>query len=197
MTISQLIAYADKIKPNAFDAETKTIWVNEAEGMIMSDAMLTESLTMKNYNYVNSALWTGTGVTFPTAETILLPSVSGFSIGGTVTISGLTENSANNGISAVITDISDDGLTLTFADDTFTVGLTPDTGTAVLAFDGTDTVLLVPFPHDKLYRSYLCAMIDFANGEIDKYNNAMMMFNKQFSEFTEWYARTYRPADRE
>lgn len=58
-----------------------------------------------------------------------------------------------------------------------------------------DTPLLVLPPHDKLYRSYLMAMIDFSNGEYERYQNAMQLFNAQFSEFSRWFARTYRPAD--
>jgi len=58
-----------------------------------------------------------------------------------------------------------------------------------------ETELLVKPPHDKLYISYLCAMIDFANGEYGKYQNSMQMFNAEFSEFMRWFATCYRPAD--
>ncbi len=58
-----------------------------------------------------------------------------------------------------------------------------------------NTELLVKPPHDKLYISYLCAMIDFANGEYRKYQNSMQMFNAEFSEFMRWFAAAYRPAD--
>lgn len=58
-----------------------------------------------------------------------------------------------------------------------------------------DTQLLIAFPHDKLYRAYLVAMIDFANGEYDKYANTMQMFNSFMDEFTAWVALNYRPAD--
>lgn len=58
-----------------------------------------------------------------------------------------------------------------------------------------DTELLVSPPHDKLYLSYLCALIDFANGEYGKYQNSMQMFNAEFSEFMRWFAGAYRPAD--
>lgn len=198
MTISELIAYADLIKPNQFDAETKLIWINEIEGMVLADVALATADAMKNYRYVLSESWTGTGVTFPTTETMLLPTACEFSIGGTVAISGLVTNSANNSSTGrKIVDISTDGLTLTFDDDSFTEGLTEDSGTAVLDFDGMDTELFITTSHDKLYRSYLCAMIDYANGEYDKYNNAMQMHNKQMNEFTAWYARTYAPADQE
>lgn len=58
-----------------------------------------------------------------------------------------------------------------------------------------ETILLVDPPHDKLYLSYLYAMIDFANGEYAKYQNSMQMFNAEFSEFMRWFAGAYRPAD--
>jgi hypothetical protein len=110
--ISDLLAYCDAVKPNAFDTATKLVWVNEIEGMIQTDVMLIASADVVQYDAEDTA-----------------------------------------------------------------------------------AALLVPAPHDKLYRSYLCAMIDFANGEYDRYNNSMAMFNTHYREFTEWYIRIYRPAD--
>lgn len=57
--------------------------------------------------------------------------------------------------------------------------------------------LLAKPPHDKIYWVYLSAMVDFANGEYDKYTNTMQMFNQFFGEYMRWYARTYNPADGE
>lgn len=58
-----------------------------------------------------------------------------------------------------------------------------------------NTEMLVKPPHDKLYWAYLAAMIDFANGEYNKYQNTMQLFNSYYGEFTRWFARNYRPAD--
>ena len=58
-----------------------------------------------------------------------------------------------------------------------------------------NTELLVNPPHDKLYAPYLEAKIDYANGEYEKYNNSMQMFNSFWSEFCRWFALVYRPAD--
>jgi hypothetical protein len=55
--------------------------------------------------------------------------------------------------------------------------------------------LLIEPPHDKIYAAYLAAKIDYANGEYNKYQNTMAMFNAHFTEFTRWYATHYRPAD--
>ena len=62
--------------------------------------------------------------------------------------------------------------------------------------DSGATLLAKP-PHDKTYWVYLSAMVDFANGEYDKYQNTMQMFNQFFGEYMRWYARTYNPADGE
>lgn len=59
-----------------------------------------------------------------------------------------------------------------------------------------DAVLLVRPPHDKLYLYYLTAMIDFANGEYQNYQNTMQVFNAAFASFMRYYAQHYRPADR-
>ena len=58
-----------------------------------------------------------------------------------------------------------------------------------------DTELLESPPHDKIYWTYLTAMIDFANGEYEKYQNTMQMFNNNYREFMRWFANNYRPAD--
>lgn len=55
--------------------------------------------------------------------------------------------------------------------------------------------LLVSPPHDKIYWAYLTAMIDFANGEYNKYQNTMQMFNSFFGEYMRWFSLVYHPAD--
>lgn len=57
------------------------------------------------------------------------------------------------------------------------------------------TDLLIKPPHDKLYALYLCAMIDFANGEYDKYANTMQLYNEFLEEYIGWYTLHFRPAD--
>ena len=61
--------------------------------------------------------------------------------------------------------------------------------------DNSGDMLAVMPPHDKLYPLYLQAKIHFANGEYDRYSNAMAMFNAAWGEFVRWFARTYSPAD--
>ncbi len=59
--------------------------------------------------------------------------------------------------------------------------------------DKNDTLTALP-PHDRIYRDYLQARIHFANGEYDRYQNAMAVFNSEWGEFVRWFARTYDPA---
>ena len=59
------------------------------------------------------------------------------------------------------------------------------------------TELLAKPPHDKIYWAYLTALIDFANGEYNKYQNTMQLSNSYFGEYMRWYALHYRPADGE
>lgn len=56
-----------------------------------------------------------------------------------------------------------------------------------------DTVLLVPAPYDDVYRYWLEAQIDYANGEYTKYNNSMSMFNNVYSAYERHYNRTHMP----
>lgn len=61
--------------------------------------------------------------------------------------------------------------------------------------ENAETELLVKPPHDKLYLSYLSAMICYANGEYNRYANEMQMFNAHFGEYMRWFTETYAPAD--
>ncbi len=57
-----------------------------------------------------------------------------------------------------------------------------------------DTELLVDPPHDAMYTVYLMAMIDFYNGEYQRYQNTSAMYSAMYSDFVTWFARTYDPA---
>ena len=112
-TLKGVIDAVDKAKPNGFDNDTKTRWLNEAEGKIQTEVFLLAPIDIIQYDY---------------------------------------ETDQN-------------------------------------------TLLLVDPPHDKLYYPYLAARIDFANGEYEKYQNSMQLFNDFYGEFVRWFARNYHPAD--
>ena len=56
-----------------------------------------------------------------------------------------------------------------------------------------DTVLLVPAPYDDIYLKWLEAQIDYANGDTQKYENSMTMYNNAYSTFQRHYNRTHMP----
>lgn len=49
--------------------------------------------------------------------------------------------------------------------------------------------LLAPAPYDKLYVSYLKAMIDFANEEYASYQNNQVQHVQDFGDFSNWVVR--------
>ena len=72
-------------------------------------------------------------------------------------------------------------------------------GAAEITFTGYDentdpnTELLVPAPHDNMYLQWLEAQIHYHNGEYDRYNNAIIMFNTTFGDYANHYNRTHMP----
>lgn len=60
-----------------------------------------------------------------------------------------------------------------------------------------DKDLIVGPPHDKLYYTYICAMLDFVNGEYSKYQNAIVIANSFMAEWAAWFNRTHKRDGRE
>jgi len=56
-----------------------------------------------------------------------------------------------------------------------------------------DTELLVGEPHDEIYLRWMEAQIDYHNGEIDKYNNSILLFQAAYAEFSKFYNRNHMP----
>lgn len=69
--------------------------------------------------------------------------------------------------------------------------------TATLRYDRMDTLEIEPlvaFPHDDIYDLWLQAKIDFANGEYNKYQNTMALYNECYGNFVRWFSSVYEPA---
>ena len=56
-----------------------------------------------------------------------------------------------------------------------------------------DAELMLPEPYDDYYPHYLCAQIDLALGETDRYANEMQMANTDQQEFAAWCRHRYLP----
>ena len=203
MKLTDVIAYCDRIKPNAFSDADKAAWVSEAEGLVYTEIFLLDPGEFRPY--VLSASYVAEGMCFPEADLIRLktPIPDEFSAGGLIklTVDQTSETSLygdNSGTTKYkILSISADGCEIRIGAELTDTGREEDPAPWTLTFDGTGIVLAVRPPHDKLYSAYLTAMIDFGNGEYNKYQNSMQLFNLAFGEYARWYADHFRPADRD
>ena len=57
--------------------------------------------------------------------------------------------------------------------------------------DDLETELLIPVPHDKVYWMWIAAMIDFANGEYEKYQNTLRLVNDACDKYAKWHHRNF------
>lgn len=60
--------------------------------------------------------------------------------------------------------------------------------------EGLDKEPLISFPHDGIYDLWLAAQIDAANGEYNRYQNTMQLYNESYGDFVRWFAAVYAPA---
>ena len=192
MTVKELLDQVNALRQHTFSNDQLVTWLNEVEGHVMTDVFLWPIGAC--YEYVVADTMSAL-VSFSDSQTMILTQDKGLAPGGTVTLSGLTTYAANNGGPYKVLTVSDDGLTIGFADETFTA-TGDEADNAMLAWDGLGVQLLVLPPHDKLYRQYIMAQIAFAQEEWDGYQNYMAMYNEFMGEYKRWFARTYRPADR-
>ena len=56
-----------------------------------------------------------------------------------------------------------------------------------------NTELLVGEPYDEMYIRWLEAQIDYTNGEYERYNNSVELFNTVYTEYQRYYNRTHTP----
>ncbi len=72
-------------------------------------------------------------------------------------------------------------------------------GAGDVTFDGydestdPDTALLVQPPYDEVYLRWMEAQIDYHNGEYDRYNASILLFNTEYEAYSAWYLRTHLP----
>ncbi len=59
-----------------------------------------------------------------------------------------------------------------------------------------DTVLLAPPPFDELYLRWLEAQIHYHNDEMDRYNAAIILYNRAFNAYADYFKRNHMPRSR-
>ena len=55
------------------------------------------------------------------------------------------------------------------------------------------TELLAPFPYDELYLHWLIMRIDLAHGELERYNNDALAFNRILRSYAGHYTHNHTP----
>ena len=67
-----------------------------------------------------------------------------------------------------------------------------DDDTTWQPYDVTTTELIAKEPYSELYIYYMAAMIDYWNGDTQRYNNDMQMFNDAYRGFTDNYIKKHK-----
>ena len=62
--------------------------------------------------------------------------------------------------------------------------------------DDRGSGLTIPLPYDRMYWLYLLAMVDFTNGDYEKYKNTYDMFNEVLRDYRLWYITMQEPGKR-
>lgn len=189
MRLVTLINKVDAYKPNSFSNEQKTDWVNEVEGKVYTDVLLMSHLDFiplvyqENYEYTVPE----DGLAVGSYHFVIKSYQNGIANNADYTFTLADELPAG----AVLVW---DGQTLTT--DIGEISVTSGNTGTLLPFADKSAELIVDPPHDKLYAYFLEAMIDFHNGEADRYTNTMQLFNDAWDEFVGYICYTYAPANR-
>ena len=70
----------------------------------------------------------------------------------------------------------------------------PEMGQFDYTADEMDHGLLLDAPYDDIYTWWLQAQADLANGEYDRAQNTMTVFNDTWHDFVRWFCQRYDPA---
>lgn len=184
MTIGDVIAYVDGIKPNSFTSAVKTVWLNEIEYRVQSEIMLLAAEDIRDHVYSDSI--NVIGIIY-TENSIKLPKRLKARAGGVITVTG-TVNPGSYSVS----EVSDDGLNI-IVNAQLTAGT--DSAKALVEFDGSGCELIAPAPWSEIYYDYLLMKLSEHIEESSEQNNRAITFNKAFTRFMRWWADNYTPAD--
>ncbi|MBR3963877.1 MAG: hypothetical protein IKJ80_00530 [Clostridia bacterium] len=72
-------------------------------------------------------------------------------------------------------------------------------GAEITTFEGYDdrtdknTELIVPEPYDDIYLYWLESQINYYNGEYDRYNTTLLMYQAALEAFGDYYRRDHMP----
>ena len=173
MTIIEAITRADSLKPNTYTPCDKIKWLSTLDGIIKENIIEThEGCEVENIY---------AGDTAPTETKDLMYWIDTFEE------------------PYVLKQYIKENDTWEFVATKYIRITAPGVGAALIKFLGynddtdVDTVLLVPAPFDNIYISWLESRIDYANGEINRYQNSSLMYNTDYINYANYYNRNNMP----
>lgn len=60
-------------------------------------------------------------------------------------------------------------------------------------YENDTETLIVPFPYEELYVAFLKMKVDDENGDTQRYQNSVTMFNAQYDAWTKAYNKAHMP----
>lgn len=65
--------------------------------------------------------------------------------------------------------------------------------TEFAGYDGDNVDLLAPEPYSAMYIWWLESQVHLMNKEYNEYNNAILLYNKEYEDYARWYTRNHLP----
>ena len=175
MTINEAINRLDALKANAYNQPEKIDWLSRLDSMVKKQIIDTHEGADKEQAINAYILDNKKSHEDAVVEYMKVNEVSREEAEKNVEFREIKYKEAKEHIEATRNDI-------------FFTGYNEDTD--------PQTELLVPAPYDEVYLRWMEAQIDYHNGEYDKYNNAIIMFNAAFEAYAAYYNQHHMPVSR-
>ena len=172
MKIIEAINQIDSLKHNTYSHDNKVSWLSRLDSMVKKHIIDTHEGADKGEEITKYIQAHKKAYEESVTEYMKVHEVSREEAESNVEYKEITYKEAKEHIEATRNDISFTGY------DSLT---------------DSQTELLVPEPYDEMYLRWMEAQIYYYNGEYDKYNNAIDLFNTAFEGYKNYYNRTHKP----
>lgn len=179
MTLTEVIALADDIKPNTFSTTLKVKWISDVE-------LEVAQRILKRYGKFKIDV-VGGQASYDLPNGVNFGYITNMSCFGTP-LTKIDERSNENVLGYFLN--SDNKIEIfpvpNHSKEGGLVGTYLVTRDRYATGDVGETLLLDP-PHDNVYLDYVLAKIDWHNNDYDEYHNTMNMYNSSFMDAAKFY----------
>lgn len=214
MTVTDVIDYIDRIKPNVYSSEQKALWINALEKKLRTEVLENyedagepdKAMLLNENNAVFVAEHAEPGVVvswylfeFPDKSFSGRVEVPAELSGAPVTIINSTAFEECESLSGIIIPESVVSIGENAFSDCKNLTIYGHSGSyseeyAIshdIPFEDVDK-LIASGPYEDMYYRWVEAQIDYANNEIQRYNNALALFNDAYQKFRNYFNRTHK-----